>query len=188
MRHFYIVFLLVFLASCSEGAIESSSQAPSEIPSIVEQKVDERNIPNASDDTNSWDIPEQDDEGDEVEIQEVEAVVETSQDISENLNAQVASDIDTEVEILEETVSNQLITLDASYNNPKGNVDMVINYEVDKNGMIESIWASATTYDLSRFNSSIQSLVWKSISEAEDHYTAGSSLTSEAFTRAIKNR
>ncbi len=77
--------------------------------------------------------------------------------------------------------------IEASYKNPKTEVDMVINYSTDDNNNIEFIEASATTYDISWFNEQIQYLVGQPVSEAENVYISGSSLTSEAFSSAIKN-
>ncbi len=88
----------------------------------------------------------------------------------------------------EDTTNNKVEKLDASYKNPKTEVDMVINYSLNENNTIESINVNATTFDVSEFNEKIQYLVWEDIEEAEDVYISGSSLTSEAFVDTIKNR
>jgi hypothetical protein len=100
----------------------------------------------------------------------------------------MAGEIEEETMALDDTVENELITLDAGYSNPKGPVDMQISYNVDDAGIIQSIDVSATTYDLTDFNSAAQVLVGQTLQDAESFYVAGGSLTSDAFTSALKNR
>lgn len=100
----------------------------------------------------------------------------------------LVDDIVSEIEELGVTAENEIITLDGAYKNPKGDVDMKIDYSVDASGVIQSINVSATTYDLTQFNTSAQELVGKTLTDAESFYVAGGSLTSDAFTTAIKNR
>jgi len=84
-------------------------------------------------------------------------------------------------------VSSEIVTLDAWYTNPKGPVDMQVSYALNSAGTIETISVSATTYDVSGFNSQIQSVVGMSLEEASDTYISGSSLTSAAFNNALKD-
>ena len=106
----------------------------------------------------------------------------------EQVDEALVNDIVSEVENLGTTAENEVITLDGSYTNPKGNVDMKIDYSVDANGVIQTMNVSATTYNLEDFNTAAQELVGKTLSDAENFYVAGGSLTSDAFTTAIKNR
>ena len=106
----------------------------------------------------------------------------------EQVDEALVNDIVSEVENLGTTAENEVITLDGAYSNPAGPVDMKIDYSVDANGVIQTINVSASTYDLSPFNQSAQELVGKTLTDAESFYVAGGSLTSDAFTTAIKNR
>jgi len=120
----------------------------------------------------------------ETVVEEVlDEVIETTEDEtpSEEINAEVEA-LETAVEDTTKTV-----TVDASYTNPKGNVDMMLDYTLDSEGKIETIGVSATTYDVANFNDEIQTLVGSTISEAAE-YTSGSSLTGEAFKKAVKTQ
>ena len=50
---------------------------------------------------------------------------------------------------------------------------MKIDYSVDANGLIQTINVSATTYNLEDFNTQAQSLVGKTLADAESFYVAG---------------
>lgn len=115
-------------------------------------------------------------------------------------NTQTGSEINTETETNqdienemdstfdESNEDNEVERVEATYNNPATEVDMVVEYTLDEDDFIQSINASATTFDVSDFNEWIQYLVGQPIEEAEEVYVSGSSLSSEAFADAVKNR
>lgn len=180
MKVFYALFLLVFLASCTKSVEDTNTQAVDSDTNIEATEV-----------MDTSDEPTEDDMMDDEEdanTKESEEEMDDTEAMDNNLEAEVSADIDTETDMLDEVVENEVVTLDASYTNPKGPVDMTVTYSLDENDVIESIEVSATTYDVSGFNAEAQSLVGQDISAAESFYVAGGSLTSEAFTAAIKNR
>jgi len=102
-------------------------------------------------------------------------------------------EISDEVENMDQSIdddqtamNNEVIEVDAAYRNPAGAVDMVVAMEV-QDGVIQSITASATTYDVSGFSDKLQTLVGSTVDQAESFYAAGSSLASEAFNNAVKS-
>lgn len=143
MKAFYVVFLLVFLASCgSEAVVETAT--PETPDAAMEQTVEDM-------ETEMNNMPE-----------------EVSNDEAASLESQVQ-------------------VLDAGYTNPKGPVDMQVEYTLADDQTIESIEVSATTYNVSEFNNEIQNVVGMTLEEASDTYISGSSLTSAAFNNAIKS-
>ena len=90
------------------------------------------------------------------------------------------------VEQADDKMDNKVTKLDATYTNPQTTVDMVLDYSLDDENKIETINVSATTYDVSEFNTKLQSVVWKTLEEASEVYISGSSLATEAFHNAIK--
>lgn len=177
MKVFYALFLLVFLASCTTTTVEDTSDTQSNTITIETE-------------TEDTDTPDEAMETDEeiANTEESEEEMDDTETMDSDLETEVSADIDVETDMLDEVVENEVITLDASYTNPKGPVDMTVTYSLDENDVIESIEVSATTYDVSGFNAEAQSLIGQDISAAESFYVAGGSLTSEAFTAAIKNR
>lgn len=108
----------------------------------------------------------------------------------EKVTTEVVSDIDNELKNLESDSFKEsdidVVKIDATYTNPAWEVDMIINYSLDENSKIKTIDVDATTYDLKEFNTSIQSLIGKTIEEAKSADIAGWSLTTEAFKKALK--
>lgn len=95
-------------------------------------------------------------------------------------------EVDTDMESSDQTsMNNEVIEIDSAYRNPAWPVDMVVAMEV-RDGIIQTIEANATTYDVSGFNDQLQTLVGSTVVEAESFYAAGSSLASEAFNNAVK--
>lgn len=180
MKVFYAVFLLVFLASCTGANVEENSNSETDTSANTQQ---EQQVMDDSIDEDESSDDMMDDENEAMKTEEGEVM-----EGDENMEDDMADDIDEDTAMLEETASNQVMVLDATYNNPKAEVDMMINLSVDENDVIESIEVSATTYDLSDFNAAAQELLGQNISQAEEFYVAGGSLTSDAFTTAIKNR
>ena len=82
---------------------------------------------------------------------------------------------------------NTLSKINADYTNPRWAVDMVIEYSLDEEWNISEINTQASRYDLAQFNEKVQDVVWKSLEEASTTYFSGSSLTTEAFQKAIKS-
>lgn len=108
---------------------------------------------------------------------------------------QTVDDIETEMNDMPEEISNdetastesEVQVLDAGYTNPKGSVDMEVEYTLAEDDTIASIGVTASTYDVSGFNGAIQDVVGMTIEEASDTYVSGSSLTSAAFNNALKS-
>ncbi|MCH2188386.1 hypothetical protein MK079_00985 [Candidatus Gracilibacteria bacterium] len=126
----------------------------------------------------------------EQQIEELEENLENNETVSQESNQEVIDEINASLNELESVseVSPKPVLLEAHYNNPKGLVDMVVNYTLDANGVITAIGVSATTYDgTANFNDEIQSLVGKTLEDAVNHKT-GSSLTGDAFKKAIKSQ
>lgn len=143
MKAFYVVLLLVFLASCgSEVNVETPSDP------VVQETTQEMNDALAE-------LPE-----------EIEVSTDTS---------------------VQQWDDAKIVQLAAPYTNPKWPVDMQIEYSLDEQGNIESINVFATSYDLTNFNQSIQSVIGMSVEEASDYYVSGSSLTTPAYQEALKS-
>ena len=123
----------------------------------------------------------------EPSIAEQETVTEIEGALDELIETTQDAEVD-EGSAMEPQASDweEIVLLDATYTNPKGSVDMTIEYELGVNDIIENINVSATTYDLTGFNDSIQSVVGMTLEEASDTYISGSSLTSAAFNNALK--
>lgn len=153
MKTFYILLLLVFLASCG------SENEVAVLPDI-EIPVIEKSSP--------------------IEIVEIdEALSELPEEIIDIMEEENS---DTSTEISE----SKVVILDTPYVNPKGEVDMMIEYALDSEDKIETIDVSATSYDLSDFNASIQAVIGMSVEEASEYYVSGSSLTTAAYQDALK--
>ena len=103
----------------------------------------------------------------------------------DNLNTNIENNKNNEEEENEEKV----VKIDATFNHPKQEVDMVVSYSVDKNNIINSIDVSATNWDLSKFNKEAQNFIWKSLSEISEttEIISWQSLTTDAFKKALKN-
>lgn len=165
MKKFYVIMLLVFLSSCGTN----NSQEPTAPEETEQNQVQEQ--PEDLSGQGQWDQSYED-----MMAQEDEVASETAQDIEDEMDS------------MEESPENEVMTLDANYNNPNGEVDMKVNLELSQDDTIESIEVTATTYDVTDFNDAAQDLIGKDVAEAEEFYASGSSLTSDAFTKAIKNR
>jgi len=115
------------------------------------------------------------------------AKVEETTKIEDETTTEVVADINNELEtlVVDENITD-ITKVDAKYNNSAWEVDMVINYTLDWSGSIATINTTSTTYDLSQFNDEIQTLVGKPLSEAQNLEVAWSSLTTEAFKKALK--
>lgn len=171
MKAFYAIFLLVFLASCGSDTVQTTVAPSDNLP--AEEVTQE--IENAIDD-----LPEElEDELDEQEEESTQEESAWSDDLQEDTVEEEQAEDD-------EVSESKVEILDAAYTNPKWPVDMEIAYTLDADGKIQTISASATTYDVAKFNDGIQSVIWLTLEEASDTYVTGSSLTSAAFNNAIK--
>lgn len=108
--------------------------------------------------------------------------------IEDTTTDEVLNDMSGATDELNETVENEVISLEAPYKNPQADVDMVVSYSLDAEGNIETMHLSATTWDISKYDESVQALVWQPIDAAESFYISGASLATDAFNAAIKNR
>lgn len=205
MKKFCVLLTLVFLASCGEAVIEektSDSSATGSIEVSVEGSESQDDLEGSEEENEDEDesVESTQDESEEAsddlaesEIsEEDESKTQSSTDTAAVASGSietsvVADDINAEIAVLEEAEEDttKTVTLDASYNNPKGPVDMTINYSLNEQGEILEIGVAATTYDVSDFNASIQTLVGSTLEEAAE-YNSSSSLTGDAFTTAIK--
>lgn len=84
---------------------------------------------------------------------------------------------------------SKVVKLEAPYENPKAKVDMTIAYELDSEGKVTKMDVSATTFDISAFEEKVEKeAIGKSLEEVSKIFVSGSSLTSEAFQKAIKSK
>lgn len=111
--------------------------------------------------------------------------------IDQDITTQVTSDIDWEMSNLSEDnfeTDSEVTKLDVAYKNPATEVDMVVSYTLDDNGLIKTISADATQTpnQIPAFNKWLQTLVGKPLEDGKNLQVAGASLASEAFRNAIK--
>lgn len=175
MKIFYTTLLVVLLASCSEATPQENTQTEEQqnIPAIeatiddIDAAVENMDTPPVEEN-----VPVTEEATPEVSTQDV-----VSEEIVE--------------EIVEEEVAQtgKVIELSTTYNNPKIEVIMDIDMSVNENDIIESISVTSPNYGgMPEFNSGIQAVVGMSVSEASEYYVSGSSLTTPAFQKALKNR
>lgn len=115
------------------------------------------------------------------EVEQIVVVDETTMEVNEDINSEMEN-LDEEVMQEEENV----VLIEANYNNPNGLVDMTIEYTLNGEEEITSIEVKATTYDVTDFNTEVQKLVGMTIEEAQNAEISGWSLTTEAFKEALK--
>lgn len=111
--------------------------------------------------------------------------------VNQPVDQSVSSDIDSALETLSEEnfeTEWEVVQLDAFYSNPATEVDMVVSYSLDENGLITYIEANATATpnQIDTMNRWLATLIGKSLEEAKTLQVAGASLASEAFRNAIK--
>ena len=175
MKFLFVIMGFVFLASCSHVTPEESLDSTEVV--ATQKSIETQEI-------------EEDQETQELDDDESEEVKDEDQDeLLEEVSITTSNEIVTQTQTLNnlEEDSSKTMTLDAGYTNPKGSVDMAVSYSIDKNGLITAIGVSATTYDVSDFNSDIQSLIGQTLDDAVN-YKTGSSLTGDAFKKVIKNQ
>lgn len=192
MRIFYVIFLLVFLASCgSETTTQTPTQTSQTDIAVEQTQVD---IDQASNNLPEEDILDPAEEAARIEAEtavnlsqetdqvEAQTEIETSEEIAPE------SSQESSVETPEVSASTKLIELSTTYNNPKIEVIMDIDIEVSENDIIESISVTSPNYGgMPEFNTKIQEVVGLTLDEAAEYNVSGSSLTTPAFQAALKN-
>lgn len=158
MKAFYVLLLLVFLASCGSEVVENPEL---DVP-VIEGPAIEAPI---------------------VEAPAIEEINEALDELPEEVIDLMEENSDTSAEVED----SKIVKLETPYINPKGEVDMMIEYTLNSENKIETIDVSATSYDLSDFNASIQAVIGMSVEEASEYYVSGSSLTTAAYQAALQN-
>lgn len=201
MKAFYILVLLVFLASCGTPTAPNdpvSPEAPvsdsSEVEEEVSAELDEEEKKIIEDLISVGD--ETEDSESETEVMEK---VEESDDISETMEKEETSREQQEVEASEEEPTQEtpvveeqaaapkVVQLATTYNNPKWEVDMNISYTLGSDGKISQISVTSPNYSgMTQVNSKVQAVIGMSVKEASDFYISGSSLATPAFQKALK--
>jgi len=184
MKAFYVLLLLVFLASCSAKDITPAEQTSSDIDTAVEEIADELDVliqeeSPSEDAQESAEEPSDhshdgdDHDHDHDDIWEEVQVSDPQEEISEPEQA---------------FVQPKVVELSTTYNNPAMEVQMNIEYELDSDDKITSISVTSPNYKgMPQFNSGVQAVVGMSVQEASEYYVSGSSLTTPAFQAALKN-
>lgn len=81
----------------------------------------------------------------------------------------------------------KITKLNADYESPAWKVKMDFSYKLDDSGNITFIDVESSA-NHNWFDKKVEEeLLWKTLKDAEKLYISGSSLASEAFTKAIKN-
>jgi len=88
----------------------------------------------------------------------------------------------------DEVSSGEMLELSTTYTNPAMEAIMNISLEVNDDNIIQSIEVTSPNYQgMVSFNSAVQEVIGKSVSEASEFYVSGSSLASPAFQKALKD-
>jgi len=167
MKAFYSILLLVFLTSCTGWTIDDISNIPDSttpvVNTVVEQTEEEMNeaiaeLPEEvkefawestldkrimNNDGESWETQtsEEDASSEEEDTVEIAPVVE-----------------ETETEAVETSFAPKVVVLSTSYNNPKMEVIMNIEYSLDENETISDISVTSPNYGgMPEFNNGVQS-------------------------------
>lgn len=186
MKAFCVLISLIFLASCGSEVITEEVNSPD--ISAVEQTVDnieevidvlpEEDIELTSDENTTLDdVPEEDTavapETDSSELPELDTIAEPEPEESSRDQA---------------WVSPKVVELSTTYQNPKMEVIMDIEYAVAEDGTISEISVTSPNYQgMPEFNTWVQAVVWMTVAEASDYVVSGSSLTTPAYQAAMKN-
>ena len=207
MKAFYTLVLLLFLASCS------GSEVPVENPTVADVSVQETvdDIETATselteENTEVEIVPEPESRETEstpetVEVSESQSFDEWNPDVWEASPESTSSEAEDTAEAGEVSESNpeassdeqaavspKVVELSTTYNNPKMEVVMDIEYSVAEDGTISEISVTSPNYWwMPEFNTWIQAVVWMTVSEASQYNVSWSSLTTPAFQSAMKN-
>lgn len=119
-----------------------------------------------------------------------DAAVEASVDseIDGALEAELAPESeDSAVDSSTDETASGMVVVETSYDNPAGNVDMNISYTLNSDGTIASM--DVVNEDRPQFADAVEAqVVGMTLEEAADIYVAGSSLASDAFSKALKSQ
>lgn len=167
MKYIYVLFLLVFLASCGANTTtEEPTSTDNDVEAIVESTLDEFNA-----ELDELDTDTNEEASESAPVEEVMEKEESTSEVVEEAEAE-----------------NKVVMLQTKYTNPQTEVIMDIKYELDAEGKITSINVSSDNYDgLGDFNEAAQVVIGKTVKEASEASIAGSSLTTPAFQAALKD-
>ena len=113
--------------------------------------------------------------------------LDTEIDLIPDATIKTVDDIDSEISNLEaDETESKIVKIDATYTNPKLDVDMVVSYSLSEDNTIETIGISATNWDLSEYDTAAQVVIGKTLEEASETNITWSSLTNAAFKKALK--
>jgi len=195
MKAFYAILLLVFLASCGTPVVpqepvdpvnpeeqlqqEVSAEIDAEAEKIIEELI---KIWEESEDSENEEEKDSSDEWQD-SYQEIQEVEESKQDVPAEATQPIEDTASTDA-----AVTSKVTQLTASYTNPAGNVDMNISYSTDSDWNITEISVTSPNYKwMVGFNKNVQAVIGMSVDEASEYYVSGSSLTTPAFQKALKN-
>jgi len=162
MKVFSIVLLFLFLTSCGSNVTTDSNSA-------VQKTQEDVYIATAS-------LPET------VEQVPVEEEVESHEDTQE------IEIVEVDVPDVQEATIPKVIELSTTYNNPKIEVVMDIDIELDANDRIAAISVTSPNYGgMPKFDDKVQGTIGMTLEEASDFHASGSSLGTAAFQKVLKN-
>ncbi len=180
MKAFYSLVLLIFLTSCSSEAPVVGTLNPITPVQEVVTEIDEtvEALPEVAPDTQ---------EIVDTLIEEVNSVpLSESDDKDENVTPTWSDDLKEEEQV-GSTFPSKVVELETTYNNPKMEVMMNIEYSLDSDDKISEISVTSKNYPgMPDFNTWIQAVVWMTVEEASEYVVSGSSLTTPAFQGALK--
>ncbi|MDA9129218.1 hypothetical protein N9J72_01955 [Candidatus Gracilibacteria bacterium] len=178
MKAFFTLAVLVFLVGCT-----------AEAPGNTETDVNQEQVVQDMDQETEL-LPDSDELIDDLindvsEVIEDEGSIDTeTPDATDETQVDDAEEID---ETAQESTESEVVELSTTYNNPKMEVVMDIEYNLDSEGKITEIEVTSPNYDgMPDFNSGVQPVVGMTVSEASEYYVSGSSLTTPAFQAALK--
>ena len=172
MKAFYILILLVFLTSCgTEVSTEDITVSPDVVQETRMEIDQETEI-----------LPDTQEVVDEL-INEVNTVP-----LGEEDNLEVDTPSEIESPKTEKISSSKVVELSTTYNNPKMEVVMNIEYTVDEDNKISEISVTSPNYGwMPEFNTGVQGVIGMTVDEATEYVVAWSSLTTPAFQAVLKN-
>ncbi len=173
------MFLLVFLASCGSDTISQTTTKTTETQVAVEQT--QKAIEEAT-----AQLPE----STEVDVEEIlEEIVDLPQEADTTVEIQSEDEPQPVAVVEKETKGSKLIELSTTYDNPKIEVVLDLDIEVDENNVIQSIDITSPNYKhkrMTEFNTKIQNVIGLTLDEASDYNVSGSSLLTSAFQAVLK--
>lgn len=179
MKAFYVLLALIFLTSCGAEVASDPIELSNE---VVEQTVEEIDEAISELPVEVTDIIEEDTSDNRVE----EEISKPEEDV---IQPEVEwKDEETIVVDEQAAVSPKVVELSAKYNNPAMEVVMNIEYTLDSENNISDISVTSPNYKgMPEFNAWAQGVLGMTVGEASEYYVSGSSLTTPAFQKALKN-